>query len=187
MSEYKPNEIIIDKACELWVAMLSNPKFDALGTRHDGDDPNGSMAMAQALGKANAESRRAKPEALQAFAVSLKTYLMSPVQWDKGKKQFVISDEGHYETSLNVDYDPDWILAQSANEAGISTEIFPWKTNMYIRPNSFGLSYGYGAENLNYYPTAKGWLITTLSGSYIDKMIEYIEGGKPVFRVENGE
>lgn len=181
MQEYKPSENIIDKACDLWVEMLSNPKFDALGTRSSGDDPNNSMGMAQVLGKMNAENHAATPETLQGFATALKKYLMSKLKFDNQVKKQVIADDGWYMTVLGVDYNPDMILSLAADESGVDTAIFPWKTNMSLRSDYLSLSYGYGAEYRNYYPLDKGWLVTTLHGSDINKVIDYVQGGKPEF------
>jgi len=181
--DYKPNPTIIKMACELWSQMLSNPKFDALGKDGFRDDPNDSMFMAQGLASVLADNNKATEESLQKFKEILYNLLNSKLKLNNDTKEYEICEEGHYYTSLNVDYHPDCILSKAAKEAGISEEIFPWKTNMYIYKNGLSISYGYGAELLHYYPFDKKWLITTLSGSEINKVIEYLCGKKPEFTV----
>lgn len=44
MKKYVPNEKIIDGCCKVWVSVLRDPKFDALGNDPEVravDDPNG--------------------------------------------------------------------------------------------------------------------------------------------------
>jgi hypothetical protein len=179
----KPNEVIVDKACALWAEMLSNPKFDALGKRdpQGRDDPNGSMAMASIMARGLAKECAATPEQLEKFKMSLKTWLMSKVEFDRDTKQISISDKGWYSTDLDVDYGPDMILRQAATEAGISDNLFPWKTYMRLSETHLSLSYGYGSPRIYYYPTKVGWLLCELYGNDMAKIIEYVEGGKPVF------
>lgn len=181
MIEYQPNETIIDKACSLWVSMLSDPKFDALGKNKDRDDPNGSMFLAQSLVKMNALGHKASSECLEKFSTVLKKYLMNKTTYDREQKKMIFSDKGSYELYLSTDYHPDIVLSQVAEESSISKELFPWKTNMNIDQNYLSLRYGYGAETLYYYPVDGKWLITTLHGSDIEKVIQYVKGGKPEF------
>lgn len=187
MEDYKPNEIIIDKACELWVNMISNPRFNALGKKENrvqGDDPNGSMAMAQGIAAETASRIEVSPESFDNFAATLKALLMSKTSFDNERKEIIFADDGWYQTSLGVDYHPEMVLSQAAKQEKIPHELFPWKTNMYLSGEYISLSYGYGAEPLYYYPFDDKWLITTLRGTEISKVIEYIKGGKPEFTIQ---
>lgn len=57
------------------------------------------------------------------------------------------SHDSDYEAlmSLGVDYGPDPILFESAQNAGLSAVTFPWKTYTYVRPSHVTASLGYGA------------------------------------------
>jgi hypothetical protein len=183
MKEYKPNELIIDKACSLWVGMLSNPRFDALG-RNGSDDPHGSMAKAQMLATVLAAEKKANFEQLQAFSKNLKSYLMNKIKIDFEHNNVFVAEDGYYHSYLTVDYHPDLILYKAAEEAGIGEHLFPWKTRMEIHNSCLSLSYGYGTEYVYYYPCNDKWLVTTLCGSDISKVIEYMKGGHPSFVLE---
>lgn len=54
-------------------------------------------------------------------------------------------------TALSVDYGPDMVLRDAADEAGVSTVTFPWKTNMTVYPDHVTVSHGYAA------PTTLVW------------------------------
>jgi hypothetical protein len=158
MKEYVANERIIDKAVEIWKGLLKNPKFD------NGDNtPTGGMASIMAkMIPGNADD-----ENLEAFGKYLKESLM----------------EEKYGGYLSVDYGPCEKLNSAAEKAGLKVQ-FPWKTNMNIWSDWLYLSYGYGAESVYYYPLPDGkWLVTKLSGSDIEKVKEYVLGGKPAFTV----
>jgi len=180
----EPNVLIISKACLLWVEMLSNPKFDALGGHGDRDDPNGSVFLSQGMAAVLAEKNKPTAEALSKFAEELKKYLINKTTYIPETQKIVLDSEGCYRTSLSVDYHPDFTLGQAAENAGVSTDSFPWKTSMYLMGDHLSLSYGYGGETLRYYPIDGQWLITTLCGSDISKVFEYIRGGSPVFDIQ---
>jgi hypothetical protein len=76
------------------------------------------------------------------------------------------------------------VLAQSAEEAGIDLALFPWKTSMWIYEQYLSVAYGYGSESVYYYPFDGKWLVTTLTGSDISKVLEYAKGGSPEFKIE---
>lgn len=48
-------------------------------------------------------------------------------------------------THLGVDYGPDPMLAEAAEEAGVSMSRFPWKTSMWVHRDYVTVSTGYGA------------------------------------------
>lgn len=49
--------------------------------------------------------------------------------------------------SLGVDYGPDAILADAAEEVGISTSRFPWKSSMLVYPDRVTAHRGYAADD----------------------------------------
>lgn len=182
--EYKPNPIIVAKACDLWCQMLTNPKFDALGANCPRcDDPHGSMAIAQMMAAVNATCESVSPETLTKFRESLTRLLMSKTVTNYKTYEVIPSEDGYYGTSLHVDYHPDAILAQAGKDADVPETRWPWKTSMYLSGGFLSLSYGYGAEHVYYYPFDGKWLVTTLHGSDISKVFEYVRGGKPEFVV----
>lgn len=156
---------ILERAAELWVRMLRKPKFD------NGDNSSqGGMAVALA----SMLPHDADEEKLQKF----KTILIQKL----GEKDKYGSFAWMH--GLHVDYGPDKILADSAKDAELKVQ-FPWKTNMYIYRDHVGVSAGYGAKHVNHYPMSDGrWLMTDLNGTEISKVIEYLNGGQPMFDVE---
>ena len=164
MYQYKPNEKIIDRAVEIWKRALLDTKYD------NGDDSfQGGFASVLASMLPN----NANEENLNKFGEYLKESLMNP-----------IDNKDWYYTSIGVDYGPDQILAESAEKAGLKVQ-FPWKTNMHLYETHVSFSHGYNGEHINHYPLSNDkWLITSLKGSDINKVIEYVEGGKPIFKIE---
>lgn len=160
----KPSEAIIDRAIELWARMLVDPKYD------NGDKSlNGALGMG--LMHTNSDNN-SSDEVLEKFKGSLKTILEKP------------TERGYFDTWLNVDYQPCEPLAQAAEEAGLTTR-FPVKTSMQLNDYYVSVSYGYGAEDVNHYPLPDGkWLVTTLAGSEISKIIDFIGGDPLEFTVE---
>ena len=60
--------------------------------------------------------------------------------------------ETHGTLILSVDYGPDYILGNLANETGISTSRFPWKTTMWITENKVSVSAGYATSTKTIFP-----------------------------------
>jgi hypothetical protein len=54
--------------------------------------------------------------------------------------------------TLSVDYGPDYILGSIAQETGVSTNGFPWKTTMWIEKNKVSVSAGYAAPSETIFP-----------------------------------
>jgi len=155
----EPTEQTARRAVELWKRLLKNPKYD-----NGAEDQANKMAQLLAMGL----NKNNTDEKLKAFG-------------DELFKKIMNKDEPNYSrTSLCVDYGPDKTLDDCAKAAELKME-FPWKTNMYIYKDSVSVRAGYGAESENHYPLGDGrWLVTTLSGSDIDQVIEYVKGEKPL-------
>jgi len=163
-------EIIIDRAVELWKRVLEDPEYQVVEKDASAED---QIYQAKCSGLANMVPNNATPELLEAFGKELKQRLL------KG------DEAGYKTTSLDVDYHPDKTLADSAQAAGLKLE-FPYKTHMHLYFDCVSFTCGYRSEQICHYPMKDGkWLTTTLRGSDIAKVIEYVEGGKPVFEVEN--
>lgn len=74
------------------------------------------------------------PSALEAFAVIV------------GEKVDALLSDDSYAgiVVLSVDYGPDRILRQCAEEAGLTPTMWPWKTSMTVKVNRVRASSGYG-------------------------------------------
>ena len=90
------------------------------------------------------------------------------------------SDE-YFPKWLDVDYGPCKELANAADKAGIPKSQFSCKSTVSMHDNHVSTSFGYGAENINHYPLSDGsWLLTTLSGSDMDKVKQSALDGNPL-------
>jgi len=171
---YKPNEKIVDRAVEIWKRLLRNPKYDNLGK--DMRDCTFEDAMPNLMASVLTAKlpSNATPEVLDKFGKALKRRLLT-------------TDEkyGFYIASLHVDYDPDRTLRDAADEVGLKMQ-FPWKTNMHIHESCVAVGDGYAAPFVYHYPLSNNrWLMTTLYGTDIDKVIKLVEEGCNLFEVEN--
>lgn len=173
--EYVPNERIVDRACALWVAMLSNPKYDNLG-KDSPESPQSIMANTMSSMLASMLKKNNTPEVLTKFSAELKTILMNghSGKWTHGDKaDFKFGAVNH----LSVDYGADIHLKAAAEKAGLEME-FPWKTTMGLNADCLYLGYGYGSPYVYHYPLAGDrWLETTLSGGDLSKIIALVESG----------
>lgn len=169
-SDYAPTERTADRAVELWKRMLHSPKYDNVG---DTGSPKERATQRMASMLAATIPSNATEDVLDAFGVELKRLLLDD------------SLSVYSRSSLGVDYGPDKLLSDAAAVAGLKME-FPWKTNMSICCAYVSVSSGYGAECVYHYPLDDGrWLVTTLNGSDISKVIEYAIGGAPTFDIED--
>ncbi len=152
--------------------MLRNPKYD------NGDNSFAGM-VTQTLAHMVREAKPTSMDAIDRFGVELKKILMAPLEWEA--KSYRQGEPTTKYTTLfdymSVDYGPDIPLSEAAKRAGLEME-FPWKTSMRLCENYISLSYGYGAPYVYHYPLSDDrWLVTTLSGNDIGKIISLIEDG----------
>lgn len=173
--EYQPNERIVDRAVALWMAMLANPKYDNLGSESR-ESPESQSANKMASVLAGMVPKNNTSEVLQRFGEELRKILLAPLEWEstwgaETKKYTTLFSR------MSVDYHPDVPLATAAERAGLKME-FPWKTSMSLAEDHLSLCYGYGAPYLYHYPlSGDRWLVTTLCGDDITKVIELVEAG----------
>jgi hypothetical protein len=173
MTRDEPNPRIVDRAVELWKRMLANPEYKATGDESGLED---QLTMARAASMAKMVPSNAAPERLEAFGVALKQRLLT-----------ASPEYGTYPDTLHVDYGPDAVLGDAAKEVDLKLE-WPWKTRMHLYDDRVGLAAGYAAGTVYHYPLSNGrWLMTTLQGSDITKIIEYVDGGQPTFDIEATE
>lgn len=168
--EWTPSEATAKRAAELWKRMLSNPKYDNVG-----ENPSPQDALTGALARSLVAQvpNNAHDGMLEKFADLLEHKLLDTAvaEYERG--------------CISVDYGPCPLLKDVADRVGLEME-FPWKTTMWVRRNYVSVSAGYGAEPVYHYPLVDGrWLVTTLQGSDIQKVIECVETGVlPEFEIE---
>lgn len=168
MQQYEPNPMIVGRAVGIWKRLLRKPTFD------NGDNSLGGM-FAQALATKKAERIVVTDEQLNTFGDYLRDTLMYR------------NEHKYFHSHIGVDYGPDQILKNCAEAAGVNASLFPIKTMMFLPEEYVSISVGYGAEAIYHYPipnTAR-WLVTSLHGGDIKKVMEYVQGGKPIFTVED--
>lgn len=113
-------------AADWWAEKIQRPTFD-----------NGSNDAAGSFGSFLAASTAAnlKPDAdaVDKFREVL-----------RAKIEAALSGESGRFFKLGVDYHPDRTLAAAAEESGVKSPVFPWKTDMYFREDGIYVSEGYG-------------------------------------------
>lgn len=175
--EYQPNERIVDRAVALWMTMLSRPKYDNLGANSP-ESPDSILSNTMAAVLAAASPKNNTPEVLQRFGEQLRKILLAPLEWgytDPHTKE--TKTHSNLFSRLEVDYHPNAPLRTAAERAGLKME-FPWKTFMQLTPEHLYLGYGYGATYVYHYPlSGERWLVTTLCGEDIAKIIALVEAG----------
>ena len=122
-----------DAAALWWVAVLTNPKLD-----------NGTQGepMMDALIAMAEEGPHPIAEELAEFGGILARMLNE--QLDDDGDRYMIE---HYGIGLSVDYHPDSMLSQAADEAGLRLHMgqWPWKTSMRVKSDEVTVWYGYSA------------------------------------------
>ena len=152
---------IIHRAVELWCRKLLKPVFD------NGDDSFTGF-MSKTLATLNIEDAKNEVANLQSSIEKFRKVLT-------GNLIKLRDSDEYFHPFLDVDYGPCKTLTDAANEAGIPCELFSVKSNVYISEDHVRVSFGYGGESLNHYPIdGDKWLITTLEGSDLSKIIDQI-------------
>lgn len=116
-----------ETAANWWAHKVSSPTLD----NYDMGEPGQVGGMTMILATMNAMNRKAEPADVETF----RTKLVSFIEEEIAKNN---------ELRLSTDYGPDYQLAKLADECHIPTELFPWKTMMWISPDSVKVSCGYG-------------------------------------------
>lgn len=115
-------------AADWWVEKLQNPTFDL------GDGSECATILATTIRKRRPS--QLTPETLDSF---------KHVLADKINQH--LADQGHH-LKIGVDYHPDSILRECAEESGLIVDELEWspKTQMLIETNQVSVFAGYGAE-----------------------------------------
>ena len=172
--EKKISQNIIDRAIELWCRELYNPV-------HDNGDKGPSSVLSFALSNMNAQHSLDATDDLQGkvelFRIEMTKYFSEPSEHDTW-----------LDTWLSTDYSPCKSMATAADKAGIPHNLFSIKSSVNLNEDSVSASFGYGDTNLYHYPLPSGgWLITSLYGDDIDKVIDSIAKGNPLGFTVEGE
>lgn len=158
----KVDEMLIKRAAELWGRKLYTPVFD------NGDDSlQGALTagLASMNIDADKEGINNMPKRIEVFKKVLFDNLVNAQN----------DDNQYLDRFLSVDYGPCKSLADAADTAGIPYSQFSVKSTVYINAGYVSTSFGYGAEDVNHYPIPDGrWLMTTLRGSDMDKVIKHV-------------
>jgi hypothetical protein len=172
-SKDKVPKIMIERAVELWCRELKKPKFD------NGDDsPDGLIASAlfSIVRKKHTSNINNMDERIELF----RTILTS--------KLFELRSKNEYFQRLSVDYGPETLLRDASEKAGIPVSQFSMKSSIYIEHKRICSRFGYSGDTLNHYPLSnERWLVTTLMGTDIDKVIDSVDNGNPLGLSIEGE
>ena len=116
----------IEIAVRWWMDALKNPTFK--------DDKDGA-------------------EISTAFMFVKIAQRLNPVSEDKiklfGDNLRNILQNTRNRTILCTDYDPDDILSEALEKAGIKDAVMPWKTTMWMLENTVKVACGYGADYIS--------------------------------------
>ena len=122
-------------AAKWWADRLRNV---GPGNFNNGDESStGGMAMA--LATLLAMNSQPSEDAIDLFEAKLAETIKKHVE-DRGSM------------TLSVDYGPDYILSSVAQETGVSSNGFPWKTTMWIYKDKVTVSAGYAAPSKVIFP-----------------------------------
>jgi hypothetical protein len=155
---------LIHKAVDIWCKKLYAPVFD------NGDD-SALGGMASALAMMNIQSAKLDDdemnEKVEVFRKALTDALI--LERDSGERG---------RSWLDVDYHPCKLLADAAEIAGIPKSLFSIKSSVSINNGYVSTSFGYAADYICHYPFDDNkWLVTSLRGSDIPKVIEHVKSG----------
>jgi len=120
----------IKKAAEWWADHVARPTFKTLSDEERSDPGSQPAAFAELLAHALVEpiTEEQREKFISALSEDLK-------------------NSGNSHWGLSVDYGPDQRLSMAADKAGISSNNFPWKTNMWFdEDGGVTVSLGYGGE-----------------------------------------
>lgn len=114
-----------------WAFALRDPNFD------NGDDSTAG-AMAQNLAQILSEGNPQEASSLEIFAGKLAS-----------KVNEALARAGDWGISVRVDYHPDIMLSEAADEANLTIPMmaWPWKTNMSVTASRVSVRAGYGADS----------------------------------------
>lgn len=160
----KVTDQIIQRAAELWGRKLHNPAFD------NGDN-SAAGGMTHMLATMNIQSAKGDVGDIVKSVEMFKKELV--------KSLIAARESGEYfPTWLDTDYHPCKELAEAAGKAGIPGSLFSCKSSVSMYEDSVGTSFGYGAGTVYHYPLPGGkWLITSLRGEDISKIIDLVVSG----------
>lgn len=163
--DYQPSPRTAKRAAFLFTELCRKPKFD-----------NGDLSLTGMMCQTLAERLPHEPDGQKLIA------------FRDGLEQFLLEedDKGYRHASLDVDYGPSLYIANIADRIGLKVQ-FPWKTNVWAYRDHVTVRAGYTAETIYHYALDGGkWLVTSLSGSEVEKIKKFVLTGEvPSFTVES--
>ena len=162
---------IIERAVELLCRLVKTPHYKIGGT-----EPSPDEVVMEAFGTMLFEKYRILDLdfRLGVFKEILTAKLSEEVQ-----KEF-------FQKCIGIDYDPDKIIADAANEADIPTCVFPPKSFVWLYSDRVETRFGYNASRVAHYLLPDGrWLVAQLFGPDVEKIIGQIMKGNTMgFQIE---
>lgn len=129
-------------AAEWWARQVVNPTFRQVRPNEEDRETLYGRGLAHII----ANRHPVNDAQAEAFADALERIILRDTRKDDG-----------YFHGLHVDYHPDRSLREAAEQAGVSTDRFPWKTNMWIHAEGHvTASLGYAAPEILIW-TPDGW------------------------------
>lgn len=127
MEDTKKIELVAKTAASWWATKVWNTKFDNGAT----DQLNVMASMMASMSAVKAQSQ---------------ITVEKQMNFEKLLTEAIMEKLNNGATSLPIgcDYNPDHILAEAADKAGIPSNVFPWKTKMLISDKRIQVSEGYG-------------------------------------------
>lgn len=166
---------ILDRAVFLWCRALAAPVYRNERPGHE------TLPNLMAATLVEQKPRNNDAATLQRFGQALKYLLIHGTPLKNADGTTMLCADRY----LNVDYGPCVTLRIAAERAGLEME-FPWKSGMHLNETGVGFHVGYGAEDLEHYQLPDGrWLVTTLRGSDISKVLQLVAAGAEGWTVED--
>jgi len=157
-------DVMIERAVELWCRKLHDPVFD------NGDKTEQGF-FTGVLANTNIQADKNKIDDMGVRVEKFRKALVRTLKTERDSADYFY---GH----LSVDYAPCIELGLAANEAGIPESQFSCKSAVAIFEGWVVASFGYAAESTYHYPLPDGkWLVTSLVGSDINKVIKQVMDG----------
>lgn len=91
---------------------------------------------------AGAQGQTLAPSKREAFIDALARRVTAELN-----RQAVRDSDYEPSVTIGVDYGPDWMLAEAAQEAGVLAGAFPWKTMTWTYPTHVATSLGYRGQS----------------------------------------
>jgi hypothetical protein len=168
----KVSDLIISKAVDIWCKKLLTPVFD------NGDNSIQGYP-AYMLATMNIQNDKSKIDDMEVRVEKFRQILTDELI----RLRDIPADKEYFPPWLDVDYGPCKVLGDAADKAGIPQSQFSCKSSVFMRSGGLSAHFGYGANDINYYPLPDGrWLLTSITAdeSEMGKIIDSVMGSNPL-------